>query len=107
MTTVLHVLVVAFCLVECGLAAKNPQGNAPKILMLGGLGVIHGLVPALTPREMMWPGASDDSIRLAALLSLFGVMCFAVGWRVYERGRPEWRGLSPGLQLWASSPRGQ
>jgi hypothetical protein len=107
MYLVLHALVVVFCAYEVFRALANSRGQAPRIAMFASLGIVHGLVPILTPRALMWGMASDASVTLAALAALLGIVMFSVGWRIYERSRPDWAGLSPGLQALLDSATGQ
>jgi hypothetical protein len=107
MYLVLHALVVLFCAYEVLRGLANSRGQAPNIIMFATLGIIHGVVPILTPRSLMWGTASDASVTLAALAALLGIVMFSVGWRIYERSRPDWAGLSPGLQALLDSATGQ
>ena len=108
MTAIAHWLVFLICAGQCvASCTRNPRGDAACILIFGTYGLIHGLVPALTPREMFWPYATDDDVNLAGAIALGGIICFWVGWHLYERHRTDWPGLSIGVSRWTASRAGQ
>lgn len=102
-----HLFVVLICAWEVADSLRNPRGMFAKICVFLGLGTIHGWVPIVTPRYLMWPHATDNEIDYAAMLALIGLVCFSVSWRLYERGKPAWDGLSPGMQAYVASPAGK
>lgn len=107
MVVILHLLVVIICALECGAALLDLRGRLAKFLMFTGLGMIHGLVPALTPAEHLIAEFSDHSRLSAAALALVGVILFSLGWRLYDAMRPRLNGISYGLQESIESAEGQ
>lgn len=106
MVTVIHFIILAYCTYECVISLKNMRGRFVKIVIFGALGLIHGLVPVFTPSTYMW-STNKGTILLAAFLALGGIIVFAAGWRLIEGRRPDWDGLSPGLDAYITSPGGQ
>ena len=107
MISALHLTVFAYCVFECLVAMRNARANVLRLIMFAALGVIHGLVPAVSPREIWWPNASDQTILLAAALTLLGLVSFGAGWRLAELRGTKWDGISPGLTAYLASPAGQ
>lgn len=97
-------------LVVCGTATvrgfRLGRTGLPRVIMFSLLGLIHGLVPMLTPRELMWDFMSDASVETSSWLTLLGVTCFAAGWRLAEPHQDE-EGLHPALEDYIRSADGQ
>ncbi len=107
MVVFLHLLVVAVCAFECGAALLDLRGRIGRLLMFSGLGLIHGLAPALTPSALLIAEFSYRSRLNAAALALAGVLLFSLGWRLSDAYRPKIRGISAGLQATIESAAGQ
>ncbi len=107
MIVLLHLTVTALCALECLFALANIRGKFPKLVIFGGMGLIHGIVPVLTPPGMRWTGLSENSHIFAGVLALVGVIMLSLGWRLYEHFHIQWPGLSPGVFATIESPRGQ
>ncbi len=103
----IHLLTAGWCAGECVSAVMDLRGRFPKFLMFASLGLIHGLVPALTPSWMHLAQFSERSRLHAALLALVGVILFSLGWRLYEFARPRFFGLSAELSSTLNMPQGQ
>ena len=88
-----HLLVIAVCAAVCWSASRALRANLLKCGVFGGMGVIHGLVPALTTEH----GRKAASAQLfidtqftaiartpAAWFSLASVVLLALGWSAFE-----------------------
>jgi len=95
------------CALECISALADLRGRFGKLLMFSALGVVHGIVPAVTAAEMYLASSSTRSRLHAAGLAFVGVLLFSAGWRWYEAHRAKLRGLSPRLLAILDSPEGQ
>lgn len=104
---VLHILTLMLCATECALALADLRGRIGKLIMFSGLGLIHGLVPALTPSALLIAEASERSRFHAAALAFVGVALFSLGWRLYDAYKPRLSGLSGGLQATIEGVGGQ
>lgn len=102
-----HLLVAAVCAWECVTALFDLRGRIPRLLMFGALGLIHGLVPAITPLGLLNTEYSLNSRIQAAMLALIGVVLFSMGWRLWEFAHPLRAGLSPTLDQRINSREGQ
>ena len=107
MLQVIHFIIFAFCLFECFTAMFRGRANITKLIMFAGFGIIHGLVPAITPHSQVWLRADYNSLMTAAILTLLGVVVFSISWRLYEIKSIQWDGPSPGLIGWIESEIGQ
>ncbi len=104
MFRLIHFLVFAICAFEILSSMSNLRANFVRIVLMAGLGLIHGLVPMLTPRDMMFPGASDSSVSIAALMALLGVVMFSAGWHLADRKHRLPTALSPAMEAWLALP---
>ncbi len=107
MLVTLHLLVVVVCAMECASALFDLHGRLTRLLLFTGLGIIHGLAPALTPSEYLIAEFSDASRLSAAGLALVGVILLSLGWRLHDAMRPRIRGLSDSLWETIRSVEGQ
>ena len=85
MFRIFHLMLTAVCVAECLGCLPNVRAKFTKFVMFAGLGLIYGVVPLLTPRDMFWGSSSSSVITAAALAALIGVVVFAFGWRLVER----------------------
>ncbi|MEM8946007.1 MAG: O-antigen polymerase [Planctomycetota bacterium] len=67
---------------------KDLRRNYLKVGLFAGLGVLHGLVPAITPYHLLDPVFSYDSRVFATFYSLSMVIVIIIGWSLYEHFRP-------------------
>ncbi len=107
MIVMIHLVITALCAFECLCALANIRGKLPKLIIFGGMGIIHGIVPVLTPVGLRWSGLSESTHTHAAFLALIGMIMLSLGWRLFERFHVQWPGLSPGLLKAIESPSGQ
>ncbi len=103
----IHCMTALVCGAECVSALGDLRGRFPKLLMFATLGLIHGVVPALTPPELRWAAFSENSRLHAAGLAFVGVLLFSAGWRLFEAYRPKIHGLSENLVTVIESAEGQ
>ena len=104
---IFHLMLTAVCVAECLGCLPNVRAKFTKFVMFAGLGLIYGVVPLLTPRDMFWGSSSSSVITAAALAALIGVVVFAFGWRLVDRPLRSTAGLAPGLEAWLSDPSTQ
>ncbi|MCE9556553.1 MAG: hypothetical protein K8T91_24655 [Planctomycetes bacterium] len=87
-----HILVILVCAGVCFASRGALRANLLKCSIFAGLGIIHGLVPAITPEQLRNSGAMHllDSrfttgVRTpAAWYALACVTLLALGWMMYE-----------------------
>lgn len=103
----IHVMVAIVCALECAVSIRDLRGQLPRLLVFASLGLIHGVVPAITPAELQLAAFSTSSRVHAAGLALAGVILFSMGWRLYEYFRPPLVGVSPRVIEIIESPHGQ
>ncbi len=107
MTAFVYCLAATFCGVVTIRAAIDIRSNLFKAGVFAGLGIIHGLVPAITPTHLLEMGFSPSSRLLAALYVLACVVMLAAGWSVVQA-----RCLRQPVQVddmirWFHTPQGQ
>ena len=110
MYLMLHVLIIIYCVTECCLAVRSPSAQFGRLLLFAGLGLIHGVAPAMVQPEylpLLFSSYSDDIRTEAAFYALFGIILFGFGWRMYESRRVLPTTLSPALTAWVYSPSTQ
>ncbi len=75
-----HVLITLLCGAICFHAVRDIRLYFPRFLMFGGLGLIHGLVPLITPAALhskeFLPSSRDE----AALFAFISILMLAFGW---------------------------
>ncbi len=103
----IHCLTTVVCAMECLSALRDLRGRIGKLLMFLALGLIHGVVPALTPGELYLASFSTSSRLHAAGLAFVGVVLFSAGWRMFDAYRARFHGLSDELVAVIDSPDGQ
>ena len=103
----IHLMVALVCAVECATALRDLRGQLPRMLVFLSLGIVHGIVPAITPAELQLAAFSMSSRVQAAGLALVGVILFSAGWRLYEFFKPSLLGVSPRLMAVVEGPHGQ
>ena len=84
----IHLMVATVCALECAVALRDLRGQLPRLLVFLSLGLIHGIVPAITPAELQLAAFSTSSRVNAAGLALVGVILFSTGWRLFEYFKP-------------------
>lgn len=100
-----HILITALCAYECAVCLPVLRARFIRLLMFAGLGLIHGVMPILTPRYFYFSGATDGDIHLAAFAAFIGIAMFSIGFRFYERFRSCPNGLDQSLFDWLDDPR--
>jgi hypothetical protein len=89
---VAHTLTFLFCAGVCATCRNALRANLLKIGIFGSLGVIHGLVPIVTPEylrdatpvQLLDTRSTVDARTPAAWYALAAVVLLALGWKVYE-----------------------
>lgn len=92
LTSFIYALVAIICGVVTVRAAMDVRSHLFKVAMFAGLGVIHGLVPAMTPAHLLEIGFSSRARWMAACYALACVVMLVAGWSVvgtrHVRRRP-------------------
>ncbi|MFH1108865.1 MAG: hypothetical protein V1790_06685 [Planctomycetota bacterium] len=110
MAFILHLLTTAVCALEYLAAMRDVRSNVAKLAVFGGMGLVHGLVPAWTRLEDLpaaFSSLSPSSRVTAAAMGLLGILALSAGWRAYEWWRRPWTKLSPVLIAVLESADGQ
>jgi len=85
---IVNSLTVIVCGAICLRSARDLRSNYIKAGLFGGLGLIHGLVPAMTPRHLLDPTFSNEARLFAAVYALAAVLAIAGGWAIYDHLKP-------------------
>jgi hypothetical protein len=85
-----NVLTLLFCALVCLFSLRDIRTNLLRFLIFAGYGIIHGLVPAVVPAELLNSHFSYESRSDAALFAFASVLALFSGWYLHEfsiRGR--------------------
>jgi hypothetical protein len=83
MIYLIHVLIAIVSAVLLVRLLPLARVHLPMICVLFSLGLLHGVVPAITPPLMRTLEASDASRELAAWYALFGIIALALGYEIH------------------------
>lgn len=90
MLVAVHLAVVAMSLLLVVRLLPHARAHFPMIALLLALGLLHGLIPAITPPGLRTMEASEAARHYAAWYSLFGIVALAVGYELYAWVRGAW-----------------
>jgi len=82
MLELIHILIACLCVWQCFIAFRVLQFQFAKFLLFSGIGLIHGIVPAIAPYSSMNAGY-DEQIE-AACFALCGTLALSLGWFICE-----------------------
>ncbi len=103
---VVGLLTTLICGSICLFAMSDLRRNYVKAGLFAGLGVIHGLVPAITPSYLLDPLFSYEARLFAAIYAFAAVISIATGWLVHDHFRPHSKVGLPRLLSAISIPKG-
>ena len=78
----IHILLLLVCIWQCSIAIKSLTYNFLRLLVFAGIGLIHGLVPAIAPFSIV--NLTLDERIVSACYALCGTFALALGWMLFE-----------------------